>query len=481
MKTNFKHYFFLLFAAAALLVGCDKSGTTPENNNPEKLSSDNSIRSFSFQKGSNPSLDANYFATSGYDVIYITVPEGVSLSSLIPSINTDPKATVKCGSTTVQSESTQLDFSQAVVISVTSESGVTRHYNVLVKNGNSKVDNMVYSFMVKHDLPGVSVSVSKNEEIVYSAGYGFANVENKERVTPDHKFRLASMSKQHAAIAIMTLFERGLLKLEDTVFGKNGILADEFGDNMPNSWKSITLEHLLSHTSGITTDCIFGGSAYSGKNTHDRVALLLQSASVAYEPGSTYSYNNSNFGIIGLVVEKLSGKKFMTFLKEEIYTPREIMDIDCGDNDIIKEKEVNYYGQGGKNPFGNDVEAGVAAGGVIASTPALMKLMTYLDYGTKVPDMFKKETLDRMYTPLSGVKTTSGSSWNRYALGWRANYPSIDTWTTYHGGTLAGVCTIWARGTDNVNGVVLCNSRSYDNGIDDDMWFMLEDIQDLYR
>lgn len=473
MRFNLKLSIMLL-VCAAVMASCSKGGHDPEP------STDTSLRSFSFQANENSALETNCFAVTNGELIYITVPENVPLSSLVPNFMADGKATVKSGGTDVTSGTTQLDFSNTVTLTVTAENGYKRDYYVLARNGNSKIDEKVYSFMSKHSIPGVSVSISKDEEIVYSAGYGFANREKLERTTPNHLFRLASMSKQHAAIAIMTLYERGLLKLEDTVFGANGILGKAFGDDMSSAWKNITLEHLLSHTSGITTDCIFAGGIYSNNNIDGRISLLLSNASVTYPPGTTYSYNNSNFGILGRVVEEITGKKFMEFLKEEIYSPLGIEDIYAGDNNGTRKNEVYYYAQGGKNAYGNDVEAGVAAGGVIASTPALMKLMSHLDYGTKVPDIFKKETLDRMYTPLEGIKTSGGSDWNRYALGWRANYPYIDNWTTYHGGTLAGVCTIWARGTDNVNGVVLCNSRSYDNGIDDDMWFMLEDIQEMF-
>lgn len=485
MKNTFKLHLFLLLVAGALLAGCSKDSTTPENgkdDNKEQISSDNSLRNFSFQKASNPTLESSFFAYEGNEnTLYVTLPQGTDLTKLVPSFVADANATVQVGTASVTSGSTAVDFSETTTITVIAQSGTKRFYTVLARCGNPKIDNMVYSFMIEHDIPGVSVSVSKDEEIVYSAGYGFANKEKKERTTPDHKFRLASMSKQHTAIAIMTLVERGELKLEDKVFGKDGVLYKAFGDNMSASWKNITIEHLLSHTSGVLTDCIFGSSTYGGKDINGRISLLLQNAKVEYTPGTVYSYNNTNFGILGKIVEEVSGKKFINFMKDEIYTPLGIKNIDGGNNETIKEGEVNYYGQGGKNPFGNDVEAGVAAGGVIASTPDLMKLMAHLDYGTKVPDIFKKETLDRMYSPLPGIKTTGDADWNRYALGWRVNYPEIDTWTTYHGGTLAGVCTIWARGTDNVNGVVLCNSRSYNKSIDDDMWFMLEDIQDLFR
>ena len=109
---------------------------------------------------------------------------------------------------------------------------------------------------------------------------------------------------------------------------------------------------------------------------------------------------------------------------------------------------------------------------MIANTEELMKLMAHIDYGTKVPDILKKETLDTMYKPIS-----EGA---RYALGWRTNHATFDDWAAYHGGTLAGVCTIWARGENGVNGVILCNSRSYEKSIDTEMWFMLEEFQKMF-
>ena len=485
MKTNLKTYLLLFIVIGSLLASCSKGGIDPDNggNNSsteQKVSNDNSLRNFAFLKSSNTTLANNCTGVADGTTIYISVPDGVSLETLVPSFSVHEKATVHVGSTTVQGGTTQIDFTKTVDLTVTSESGSKRIYTILAKNCNPDADNKVYSFMIKHGIPGVSVSISKDEEIVYSAGYGFADKDTRERVTPDHMFRLASMSKQHAAIAIMTLVEQGKLKLTDTVFGKDGILHNAFGDNMHSSWKTIAVEHLLSHTSGILTDCIFGSSTYAGKDINGRISLLLQNAKVEYTPGTVHKYNNTNFGILGKIVEVITGKSFMKYLQDDIYTPLGITGIDAGNNDAPKKGEVNYYGQDGKNPYGNDVEAGVAAGGVIASTPALMKLMAHLDYGTKVKDIFKKETLDRMYTPID-VVDIDGDAFDQYALGWRINYDNYPDWDVLHGGTLAGVSTIWARSYDNVNGVVLCNSRSYNKSIDPDMWHMLEDIQDMYR
>ena len=276
----------------------------------------------------------------------------------------------------------------------------------------------------------------------------------------------------------MKLYEEGKLSMDDYVFGKDAILGKMLGDEIKDSRaRQITVQHLLEHTSGYSVDNIFGGlSRYSGKSLKERMVYLLANETLAYNPGTTHSYNNFGFSALGLIVETLSGKDFETYLKEEIYSQSKegIKNIRGGKNDEADRfsNEVVYYAQGGKNAYGNNVEVGIAAGGIIASAPDLMKLMNMIDYGTKVPDMFKKETLDLMYKP-SAVR-------DRYAKGWRVNYPYIKSWEAYHGGTLAGVCPIWARNDNNVNGVILCNSRSYDMSIDDDLWYMLEDIQQMF-
>lgn len=487
-KLNLKHL-LLLLAFALLVVSCSKDDTKPENDEPTTpetpaVSTDNSLYSLKFTKANNSSFTTDYTSVNHGTTVYATVQEGASVSTLVPSINVHEKATVLINDVAYNHKApTAVDFTGTVKLTVKSEQGSTRNYFVLVKDGNPSIDNKIYSFMIKHELPAVSIAVSKDEDIVYRAAYGFARKATQERATVDHLFRLASMSKQHTTFAIMHLFEAGKLSLDATVFGANGILS-KYGDNMSSAAKSITVKHLLSHTSGYTVDCIFpSASKYYSKSLQERIQILVDEETVAYTPGITYKYNNTNFGILTDVVEVVSGKSLESYLKDEIYTPLGITDIYGGKNSegARLPKEVLYYGQGGKNPYGNDVEVGIGAGGIVATPTALMKLMAHIDYATKVPDMFKKETLDIMYTPLPGVVSTSGSSYQKYALGWRCNYVDFPKWEAFHGGTLAGVCTIWARSDKNVNGVILCNSRSYNQNIDDEMWYILDDIQEMYK
>lgn len=476
MLLKLKNYFLALLSLCFILVGC--TGGSDDPLIPESDPNDNKLRSLSFLQSNNTGLTENCAGNFNDQIVYITVPEGVSLNKLVPSFNVAQDATVTIDGNTVISNTVSLDFSKTVKLVVTSKSGMKRTYTVLVKNGITRIDNMVYAFMTKHSVPGVSIAVSRDEEIVYRGAYGFAETTKEERVTEKHMFRLASMSKQHTAIAIMKLYEEGKLKLEDYVFGKNGILGDMLGDDIGDARaRYITVRHLLEHTSGYSVDCIFGGlSRYSGKSLKERMVYQLKNETLATDPGTTHKYNNFGFSALGLIVEEISGKDFETYLKEEIYSksPVAITGIRGGKNDRQERfnNEVEYYAQGGKDAYGNNVEVGIAAGGIIATAEDLMRLMSMVDYGTKVPDVLEKETLDVMYTA-SAVR-------NRYALGWRVNYSSIPTWAAYHGGTLAGVCPIWARSINNVNGVILCNSRSYDMDIDDDMWYMLEDIQAMF-
>jgi hypothetical protein len=252
---------------------------------------------------------------------------------------------------------------------------------------------------------------------------------------------------------------------------------------MSSTAKRITVENLLNHTSGYTDDCIFPSkSMYYNKTLDERIQTLVDNASVDYIPGTTHKYNNTNFGVLSMIVEVISGKTFEEYIKD-LYAQYDIKDI-CGGKNNESQKlknEVSYYGQDGKNAYGNDVENGIGAGGIIATPTALMKLMAHIDYGTKVADMFKKETLDIMYKPMENVVNTSGNPYQKYALGWRCKYTDFPNWPAFHGGTLAGVCTIWSRNVSNVNGVILCNSRSYNQDIDDEMWYLLEDFQDMYK
>ena len=131
-----KHIIFLL-AAAMIIVGCSKDDFI---DNPDK--NNTSISNFTFKTSNNSGLSSNTLCISNIDVIYATIPEGVDITSLIPSFTVGQGASVTINGIPVESDVTRCNFSNTSKIVVTSESGNQRTYTILVRNGNIKIDNM---------------------------------------------------------------------------------------------------------------------------------------------------------------------------------------------------------------------------------------------------------------------------------------------------------------------------------------------------
>lgn len=424
----------------------------------------NDLSGFTFKRSDNANFTEDCVPHIAGTTFYITVPEGANLTSLKPSITASPKATVHINGTLVPATPGNYDFTNTAKVVVTSESGNTKEYKLLVQPGRRNLDLMVYSFMTKYSIPGMSVAVSKGEQIVYKTGLGFAIVEEGVRTKPNHLFRLASVSKQFTTMCIMKLMEQGKLTVENRVFGSGGILAAEF-PIVSSRAATVTVRHLLEHTSGWTSnpDPMFT-SSFKGQTLDQRIGYVLTSDQSI--PGTAYSYFNMGFGILGKIIEKLSGKNYDVFLKE-VMALAGITDVHVGGDRLQKRaNEVVYYSQDGTNGYGNEMPVIAAAGGVIASTEEMLKLIFHIDGKTTIPDIISPSTRTLMLTP--------SAAYNRYALGWRMNhtyYPN--SW--YHGGNLAGTATIWVMGPE-YSAVILCNSRSYISGFDDELYGLIKDV-----
>lgn len=107
------------------------------------------------------------------------------------------------------------------------------------------------AFMHKYNVPGLQVAIASEGEYVYSTAFGVADTAAGETLTPGHRFRIASISKTITSTAIFTLIESGALRLGDLVFGPNGLLPNDYPKSPQSKWiDEITVEHLLTHTSG---------------------------------------------------------------------------------------------------------------------------------------------------------------------------------------------------------------------------------------
>ena len=118
------------------------------------------------------------------------------------------------------------------------------------------VDRKVKAFMRKWQIKGASLSVMRNDSLLYSKGYGWADEKKEEQMTPGHILRMASVSKLITAIGIMVLQEKEMLTIKDTVFGPSGILKDSLYTSLikDRNYHKITVEHLLRHQGGFPRD-----------------------------------------------------------------------------------------------------------------------------------------------------------------------------------------------------------------------------------
>lgn len=464
IKTTLK---LLTVVLIAIFIGsCSKDSM---NIIPEPKSDANELITFSINRSSNPSLssDCNSFVSGGN--IYLSVPEGVSLTSLKPTITVSPKATISINGVPYTNNSTSIDFTNTASITITSESGKSKSFMALVQSGRATLDNLILAFMKKFDIPGVSFAISKDEQIVYSVGLGFAIKESATRVKPDMLFRLASISKQFTSLCILKLYEAGKIDLDRNVFGAGGILQNEFPNTAPMA-SLVTIRHLLSNTSGWSNnpDPMFTSTFY-GQTLDQRINFVLTELQKnQVTPGTKYSYFNMGFGILGKVIEKVSGKSYETYMKE-VLLQAGINDIHIGgDRSQKRPNEVVYYSQSGTNGYGNEMQVIAAAGGVIASAPQMLKLLAHMDGNTKVPDIITPQTRSMMLTPSAAN--------NRYALGWMVNHSLFFQNCCYHTGNLAGTAVMWVMG-NGMNTVVLCNSRSYIESFDNELYELQNNLR----
>lgn len=176
--------------------------------------------------------------------------------------------------------------------------------------------NEIDALMRDYDgpVPGASVLVIRDGAAVVSRSYGLANVEENIAATPATNYRLASVTKQFTAAAILLLVEDRRLGLDDRI--------RQWLPSLPAAAEAVTIRHLLSHTGGLIDyeDVIPDGTTVQLRDAD--VLRLLESQNTTYfAPGSAYRYSNSGYALLALIIEKASGVSFATFLRERIFQP----------------------------------------------------------------------------------------------------------------------------------------------------------------
>ena len=296
-----------------------------------------------------------------------------------------------------------------------------------------------------------TVLVAREGKPLFSKGYGFANVEWEIPNTPQTKFRIGSITKQFTSMLVMQFREQGKLKLEDSVC--------VYVTPCPDTWKPVTIHHLLTHTSGIPS---YTGLAEWRKvnmmpKTIDEMIGFFRDLPLQWVPGEKYAYNNSGYFLLGVVIEKIAGKKYEQVLQEQIFTPLGMTDsgYDWTAN-IIPRRASGYGGRGDslRNVPPLDMQQPYAAGSLYSTTEDLLKWDQALYTDRMLPAAAKQV----MWTPFK----------SNYAYGWGVPPASAETFghrRIQHGGGINGFSSMFIRLPDvNVTVIVLTNNTSLPGG-----------------
>ncbi|MBS5823136.1 MAG: beta-lactamase family protein [Clostridium argentinense] len=198
------------------------------------------------------------------------------------------------------------------------------------------IDNYLKDIVEGEKFSG-AILVSIKDEKVISRGYGMANYELDVLNTSKTKFRIGSVTKQFTAVAIMQLFEKGKLNLNDTL--------DKYISDYPKGDK-VTIHHLLTHTSGIFNYTNIEGSVENTIRKKYSLEALINEFKYApydFEPGTKYSYSNSGYVLLGYIIEKISNKSYEEYLKENVFDKLSMIDTGYDDYYKVIKKRASGY------------------------------------------------------------------------------------------------------------------------------------------
>jgi CubicO group peptidase (beta-lactamase class C family) len=322
------------------------------------------------------------------------------------------------------------------------------------------------AFMTAHSIPGLSVAVARGGILLYERGFGFADRDQNEKVTPESLFRIASVSKPITSVTLFLLAEARRLTVEDVVFGPRGLLGDDFGTGPYQRWvEDIRIKHLLTHTGGgwqnNASDPMFRNPEMNHKQL---ITWAIDNVPLEYPPGEHYAYSNFGYCILGRVIEKLTGAAYQQYVRDAVLKRCGVTDMRIAGNTLGERApgEVVYYGAGGEDPYDMNVRRMDSHGGWLAKARDLAMFSSYVDGHSASRNILQADSIRQM--------TTASAANAGYAKGWAVN--RVPNW--WHGGSLPGTTSIMVRTASGFCWAALANSReaSADTGLamDQMMW-----------
>ena len=311
------------------------------------------------------------------------------------------------------------------------------------------LDRYIDGQLKQRNVPGLSLAIARDGQIERAKGYGLADVELNVPANVRTVYQWASVSKQFTAEAIMLLMRDGKLSLEDPI-------AKHY-PNAPDTWGKVTIRHLLNHTSGIKSYTSLPNFFSTIRKDYKPEELigLVRDLPLEFEPGEKWSYNNTGYYLLGLIIEKVSGKSYGEFLSTRIFKPVGMTTARVNHQfEIIPDRATGYDNRSNslwRSEFVSPTQP-FSAGALIGTVLDLAKWDAALYTDNLLPTSDHQE----MWTPtkLNDGKTTP------YGFGWQTGDIRGHRYVG-HGGGIQGFSTYILRLLDDkLTVIVLMNAGS---------------------
>jgi len=328
--------------------------------------------------------------------------------------------------------------------------------NAQITAGEKAEVDKLFDTWNKDDSPGAAVGVIRDGKLIYSKGYGMADLEHDVPLTPDSVFYAASVSKQFVTMAVLLLEEQGKLELDDEI--------QKYLPDFPRYEGKLTIRNFIHHTSGVRDSLTLWNLA--GRDIYDHIPkeamyeLLKRQKELNFTPGEQYLYSNACYFMLAMIVEKVSGQTIREFADEQMFKPLGMKDTHFHDDmyHIVKNRAFSYSPS--PNGYRNLImRFDLVGSGGLYTTVNDLYLWDQNFYDNKLgkggPELIRKMQEDG--------RLNSGESAG-YAFGLQ-NGSHKGLKTVEHGGSLAGYRTYLIRYPEqNFSVIVLANVSGFNSG-----------------
>lgn len=351
--------------------------------------------------------------------------------------------------------------------------------------GVDSLEDSIPAFMREWDIPGGTVAVIDDGQLVFARGYGLADRNDDEAVRPDSLFRIGSLSKPITGLSTLGLVERGDLALEDR-------MADHLSDLLPEDGPAdqrvseITVRNLLRHTAGwdkneIGFDPMFAPETVARERgteppaSAETTARFALGQSLGYDPGTEYQYENVGYCLLGRVIEAATDRSYESHVQDALLDPLGASRMQVGATRRAGrlDDEVRYHGhQTVESPFPNEgdvprpyaaahLPANDADGGWVGSVVDLLRIARGLSDGDETTEILAPDSIETM-TQRPDIDLWAGAR-QYYGMGWYV-VPGEDGPAVWHNGSLPGSYGFMLYDTAETRGVAtLYNTRAPDD------------------